>query len=334
MQYVKLGNSGLDVSRICLGCMGFGDVTTGFHSWVVGKEESRKAILGAYDLGINFFDTANCYSTGTSEEYLGYAIKELPREEIVIATKVFIPMRTKGEGDGKKTSPNGGGLSRKEIIYEAEQSLRRLGLDYIDLYIIHRWDYNTPIEETMAALHDLIKCGKVRYIGASAMYAWQFQKAQYTAEKNNWTKFISMQNHYNLIYREEEREMIPLCIDQRVSCTPYSPLASGRLSRDWSIPSKRSEADGVYKSKYLPSAEADRPIAERVAEIANKNSLTMSQIALAWLLSKTYVAAPVIGGTKLDYINDSVKSLDVVLSIEEIKYLEEPYLPHKVTGAL
>ncbi|MDR2741946.1 MAG: aldo/keto reductase [Treponema sp.] len=334
MRYVKLGNSGLDVSKICLGCMGFGDVKTGFHSWVTGKGESKEAILGAYDLGINFFDTANCYSYGTSEEYLGEAVKELPREKIVIATKVFIPMRMEGEGDNRKTVPNGGGLSRKEIMFEAEQSLKRLGLDYIDLYIIHRWDYNTPIEETMSALHDLVKSGKVRYIGASAMYAWQFQKAQYTAEKYNRTKFISMQNHYNLIYREEEREMIPFCIDQKVSCTPYSPLASGRLSRDWSIASKRSETDHAYKSKYLSSADIDKPIAKRVAELADKHGVTMSQIALAWLLSKSYVAAPIIGGTKLDYVRDCVNSLDVALSAEEIKYLEELYQPHKVVGAI
>jgi aryl-alcohol dehydrogenase-like predicted oxidoreductase len=219
-------------------------------------------------------------------------------------------------------------------MFEAEQSLKRLGLDYIDLYIIHRWDYHTPIEETMSSLHDLVKSGKVRCIGASAMYAWQFQKAQYTAEKHNWTKFISMQNHYNLLYREEEREMIPLCVDQKVACTPYSPLASGRLSRDWSIASKRSETDGVYKSKYLPSAEIDKPIAERVAEIAGKRGVTRTEIALAWLLSKPYVAAPIIGGTKLEYVKDAVKSLDTTLSTEEIKYLEEPYQPHKVVGAI
>jgi aryl-alcohol dehydrogenase-like predicted oxidoreductase len=334
MDYVKLGNTGLDVSRICLGCMGFGDVNTGFHSWVAGKEESKKVIRGAYELGINFFDTANCYSYGTSEEYVGEAVKELPREEIVIATKVFIPMRMKGEGDAKRTAPNGGGLSRKEIIYEAEQSLKRLGLDYIDLYIIHRWDYHTPIEETMSALNDLVRSGKVRYIGASAMYAWQFQKAQYAAEKNGWTKFISMQNHYNLLYREEEREMIPLCIDQKVSCTPYSPVASGRLSRDWSIASKRSETDSAYKSKYLGSADIDRPIAERTAELAGRRGVSMSQIALAWLLDKPYVAAPIIGGTKLEYVTDAVKALEVKLSDEEAKYLEEPYLPHKVVGAV
>jgi aryl-alcohol dehydrogenase-like predicted oxidoreductase len=314
--------------------MGFGDIKTGFHTWVVGKEESKKVIRGAYDLGVNFFDTANCYSYGTSEEYLGEAIKDLPREKLVIATKVFIPMRYQGEGENRKPEPNGGGLSRKEIMYEAEQSLKRLGLDYVDLYIIHRWDYNTPIEETMSALHDLVKSGKVRYIGASAMYAWQFQKAQYTAEKHGWTKFISMQNHYNLIYREEEREMIPLCIDQKVSCTPYSPLASGRLSRDWSVASKRSETDAVYKSKYLSSAEADKPIALRVAELAGKYGTAMPQIALAWLLSKPYVAAPIIGGTKLEYVEDAVKALDVSLSLEDVKYLEEPYTPHKIVGAI
>jgi len=334
MKYVKLGNSGLDVSRICLGCMGFGEVTSGFHDWVIGKEESKKIIQRAYDLGINFFDTANCYSGGTSEIFLGEAIKAFPREEIVIATKVYIPMRTKNDAENKKTAPNGGGLSRKEIFYEAEQSLLRLGLDYIDLYIIHRWDYNTPIEETMSALHDLIKSGKVRYIGASAMYAWQFQKAQYTAEKYNLTKFISMQNHYNLIYREEEREMIPLCIDQKVSCTPYSPLASGRLSRDWSIGSQRSETDPVYKAKYLKSADIDKPIADRLAETALKYGKKMPHIALAWLLSKPYVAAPVIGGTKINYMEDYIESLDVIITEDDIKYLEEPYLPHKVVGAL
>jgi aryl-alcohol dehydrogenase-like predicted oxidoreductase len=334
MEYVKLGNSGLDVSRICLGCMGFGDVSTGFHSWVVGKEETKEVVQGAFSLGINFFDTANCYSNGTSEEYLGEAIKGMPREEIVVATKVFIPMRTKAEGGARRTAPNGGGLSRKEIIFEAEQSLKRLGLDYVDLYIIHRWDYNTPIEETMSALHSLITSGKVRCIGASAMYAWQFQKAQYTAEKNGWTKFVSMQNHYNLLYREEEREMIPLCVDQKVSCTPYSPLASGRLARDWSISSKRSETDGAYKAKYLGNAEIDRPVAERAAEIARKRNISMSQVALAWLLSKPYVAAPIIGGTKLEYVEDAVKSLDAHLSADEIKFLEEPYQPHKVIGAL
>jgi aryl-alcohol dehydrogenase-like predicted oxidoreductase len=310
--------------------MGFGDVSTGFHQWVVGPDESKKVILGAFDMGITFFDTANVYSYGTSEEYLGAVIKQLPREELVIATKVFNTMRKDKAGN---TMPNGGGLSRKEIIYECEQSLKRLGLDYIDLYIIHRWDYNTPIEETMSALHDLVRAGKVRYLGASAMYAWQFQKAQYTAEKNGWTKFVSMQNHYNLIYREEEREMIPLCLDQQVSCTPYSPLASGRLSRDWSIPSKRSETDTVLKAKYGASADIDKPIVDRVAELAGQHGVSMSQIALAWMLAKPYIAAPIIGGTKLDYVADAVRALDITLSNDEMKYLEEPYLPHRVVGA-
>jgi len=331
MKYVKLGNSGLDVSRICLGCMGFGDVSTGFHSWVVGKEASKQAVLSAYEAGINFFDTANCYSAGTSEEYLGEAVRELPREEIVVATKVFIPMRRRG--DSGAAAPNGGGLSRKEILYEAEQSLRRLGLDYVDLYIIHRWDYHTPVEETMSALHDLVRSGKARYIGASAMFAWQFQKAQYTAEKHGFTKFISMQNHYNLLYREEEREMIPLCADLGVSCTPYSPLASGRLSRDWSVASRRSETDQAYKSKYLPSAEMDKPIADTVAEIAGSRGVSMSQVSLAWLLSKPVVASPILGGTTPAYIADAVQSLDITLSEEEIARLELPYRPHAVVGA-
>ncbi|MDR1033666.1 MAG: aldo/keto reductase [Bifidobacteriaceae bacterium] len=339
MEYVKLGNSGLDVSKICLGCMGFGDTSSGFNTWAVDKDESKKVILGAYALGINFFDTANCYSYGTSEEYVGNAIKALPREEIVIATKVFIPMRLEKGADPAvtfppKATPNGGGLSRKEIVYEAEQSLKRLGLDYIDLYIIHRWDYNTPIEETMQALNDLVRSGKVRYIGASAMYAWQFQKAQYVAEKNGWTKFISMQNHYNLLYREEEREMIPLCVDQKVALTPYSPLASGRLSRDWSVASKRSKTDMAYKGKYLPYADVDLPIAERVAELAKKHGEPMSRIALSWLLSKPYVASPIIGGTKLEYVKDAVEALNVQLTADEYAYLEELYVPHGIVGAL
>jgi aryl-alcohol dehydrogenase-like predicted oxidoreductase len=339
MEYTKLGHSGLDVSKICLGCMGFGDTASGFNTWAVGYEESSKAIHTAFDLGINFFDTANCYSYGISEEYLGKAIKDLPREEIVVASKVFIPMRmAKAANDTgmvtqRKPAPNGGGLSRKEIIFECEQSLKRLDLDYLDLYIIHRWDYHTPVEETMRALDDLVRSGKVRYIGASAMFAWQFQKAQFAAEKYGYTKFISMQNHYNLLYREEEREMIPLCADIGVSCTPYSPLASGRLSRDWSITSKRSETDRVLKAKYEPSAEVDKPIAERVSEMAVKHNVSMSQIALAWLLSKPYVAAPIIGGTKPAYVTDAVKALDVKLTAEETAYLEEPYVPHRVVGA-
>lgn len=327
MDYVKLGNTGMDVSRICLGCMSFGEVQPDFHNWVLNEEESRSIMKGALDRGINFFDTANCYSNGTSEEFLGRAIKDYAsREEVVVATKVYITMR--------KGRPNGGGLSRKEIMHEIDQSLIRLGMDYVDLYIIHRWDYNTPIEETMEALHDVVKAGKARYLGASAMYAWQFQKAQYTAEKHNWTKFVSMQNHYNLIYREEEREMMAVLRDQKVASTPYSPLAAGRLSRKPGQTTKRYEADETARSKYDGSAAADRVVIDRVIELADKYGVTMTQISLAWLLQKEPVVSPVIGATKLAYLDDAVAALSVRLTKEDIDYLEESYIPHAVVGAL
>jgi len=326
MDYVKFGNTGMDVSSICLGCMSFGDVHTNFHKWVLGEDESRSIIKRALKLGINFFDTANCYSYGTSEEYLGRALKDYAkRDEVVVATKVFIRMH---EG------PNGAGLSRKAIMSEIDKSLTRLGMDYVDLYIIHRWDYNTPIEETMEALHDVVKSGKSRYIGASAMYAWQFQKALYTAEKHGWTKFVSMQNHMNLIYREEEREMMPLCRDAKIAVTPYSPLAAGRLSRDWSETTKRYETDEVAKGKYGATAEVDKPIVDRVTELAKEHSVTRTQISLAWLLNKEPVVAPIIGVTKEAYLEDALGTLDVQLSEAEMKYLEEPYVPHNVVGAL
>jgi len=325
MEYTKLGNTGLDVSRICLGCMSFGDVSSGFHSWVLNEDDSRQIIRRALDLGINFFDTANCYSAGTSEEYLGRALKGLNRDGIVVATKVFIRMR---EG------PNGAGLSRKNIMAEIDNSLRRLGMDYVDLYIIHRWDYSTPIEETMAALHDVVKAGKARYIGASAMFAWQFQKALFTAEKHGWTRFVSMQNHLNLLYREEEREMIPLCVDEKIACTPYSPLAAGRLARDWSVTTKRLETDKVAVSKYDGTSEVDKPIVERVAELAAKHGVPMSHISTAWLLQKETVTAPIIGATKISHIEDAAAALSVKLTAEEVKYLEEPYVPHRIVGAL
>ncbi len=265
MEYRKLGYTGLDVSRICLGTMGFGNPESGFHEWVIREEESLKIIKNALDLGINFFDTANVYSYGDSERILGKGIKQFAkREEVVIATKVYSTMR-KG--------PNGSGLSRKEIINQLDKSLERLQMDYVDLYIIHRWDYQTPIEETMRTLHDLVTQGKIRYIGASAMYAWQFAKAQAVAEKNGWTKFISMQNHLNLLYREEEREMLPLCEDQQVGVTPYSPLASGRLTRDWSATTKRFLTDNVAKSKYDLTLEQDKIIVERVAELAHQKGV-------------------------------------------------------------
>lgn len=325
MDYVKLGNTGLDVSRICLGCMSFGEVVPGWHSWVLDEEKARPIIRRALELGINFFDTANVYAAGTSEAITGRILKEFAnRDEIVLATKVWGRMHP---------GPNGAGLSRKAILSEIDKSLKRLGTDYVDLYIIHRWDYNTPIEETMEALHDVVKAGKARYIGASAMYAWQFQKAQYIAEKNGWTRFVSMQNHYNLIYREEEREMVPLCQDQNIALTPYSPLASGRLIRDASVTTQRSETDVIQKSKYDSTAAADRFIIVRVAELAEKRGVPRVHIALAWLLQKERVAAPIVGATKVSHLEDAVGALSVKLSEEEMAYLEEPYVPHPVVGA-
>ncbi|CEP79005.1 aldo/keto reductase [Defluviitoga tunisiensis] len=326
MEYVKLGNSGLEVSRICLGCMSFGDSEIWTHKWVLNEENSRPIIKRALELGINFFDTANVYSLGRSEEILGKALKDYAkRDEIVIATKVFSRMR-----DG----PNGAGLSRKVIMNEIDNSLKRLGTDYVDLYIIHRWDYNTPIEETMDALNDVVKAGKARYIGASAMYAWQFQKALYTAEKHGWTKFVSMQNHYNLIYREDERELIPLCKDQKIGLTPYSPLAAGRLARDWSETTYRLQTDEVAKSKYDSTKDADKAIVDRVAELANKHGVSRAQISLAWLLHKGPVNAPIVGATKITHLEDAVGAIAVKLTPDEITYLEEPYVPHPIVGPI
>jgi len=324
MEYVKLGNTGMDVSKICLGCMSFGNASTGFQGWTLKEDESNAIMKRAVELGINFFDTANCYSFGTSEEFLGRALKQYTkRDETVIATKVFIRM---GEGQNRQ------GLSRKAIMQEADASLKRLGTDYIDLYIIHRWDYTVPIEETMSALNDLVKSGKVLYIGASAMFAWQFQKAQYTADKNGWAKFVSMQNHYNLIYREDERELLPLCKDEKIAITPYSPLASGRLSRGIGADTKRTETDHVQISKYGSTEAEDQVIIDRVAELAEKRGITRSQVSLAWLLKKGYV--PVIGSTKITHLEDSVGSIGIELSHDEIAFLEEPYVPHKIVGPL
>lgn len=324
MEYVKLGNTGLDVSRFCLGCMSFGEAEKWIHQWVLNEEQSRTIIKKALDLGINFFDTANVYSMGSSEEFLGRALKDYAnRDEVVLATKVHGRMHQ---------GPNGAGLSRKAIMSEIDKSLKRLGTDYIDLYIIHRWDYNTPIEETMEALHDVVKAGKARYIGASAMYAWQFQKALHVAEKNNWTRFVSMQNHYNLIYREEEREMLPLCKEEKIGVTPYSPLASGRLTRDWTETTHRSKTDQIQKSKYDATADADRLVAERVATIAEKHDVPRIHVALAWLLSKETITAPIIGATKISHLEDAVGSLSVKLTAEESAFLEEAYIPHAVVG--
>ncbi|MBT2761367.1 aldo/keto reductase [Paenibacillus sp. ISL-20] len=326
MEYVKLGNTGLDVSRICLGCMGFGVAERWVHQWVLNEENSRPIIKKALELGINFFDTANVYSDGTSEEIVGRALKDYAnRDEIVLATKVHFRMR---EG------PNGMGLSRKAIMSEIDKSLKRLGTDYVDLYQIHRWDYDTPIEETMEVLHDVVKAGKARYIGASAMYAWQFLKAQHVAEMNGWTRFVSMQNHYNLIYREEEREMMPLCKSEKIGVIPYSPLASGRLTRDWSESTHRSETDMVQKSKYDATADADRVIVERVAQIAAERGIPRVQVALAWLLQKQPVTAPIVGATKISHLEDAAAALSVNLTLKEIASLEEPYVPHRIVGAL
>lgn len=325
LEYTKLGNTGLDVSRICLGCMGFGIAERWTHPWVINEEQSRPIIKRALELGINFFDTANLYSDGTSEEIVGRALKEYAnRDEIVLATKVWGRMHQ---------GPNGAGLSRKAIMSEIDKSLTRLGTDYVDLYLIHRWDYTTPIEETMEAMHDVVKAGKARYIGASAMYAWQFLKALHVAEKNGWTRFVSMQNHLNLIYREEEREMLPLCREEKIGVTPYSPLASGRLTRDRGETTHRSETDQVQKRKYDAMANADQLIIDRAAELANKHGVLRSQIALAWLLQKQPVTAPIVGATKLSHLEDSVGALAVKLTPEEIAYLEEPYVPHPVVGA-
>jgi aryl-alcohol dehydrogenase-like predicted oxidoreductase len=325
MEYAKLGNTGLDVSPICLGCMSFGSAEGWVHNqWALNEEDSRSIIKRALDLGINFFDTANVYARGNSEEILGRALKDYAnRDEVVIATKVRGKMH---EG------PNGEGLSRKAIMSEIDNSLTRLGTDYVDLYIIHRWDYNTPIEETMAALHDVVKAGKARYIGASAMYAWQFQKALYVAEKNGWTRFISMQNHLNLLYREEEREMMPLCRAEKIAVTPYSPLASGRLARDWAETTKRLETDPIAMSKYDATAEADKLVVERLTEVAEKHGAPRAHIALAWLLHKEPVVAPVIGATKISHLESAVESVSIKLTPEEMAFMEEPYVPHPVVG--
>jgi aryl-alcohol dehydrogenase-like predicted oxidoreductase len=325
MDYTKLGNTGLEVSRLCLGCMGFGDAERWVHKWVLDEENSRPIIKEALELGINFFDTANVYSIGRSEEILGRALKDFAnRDEVVIACKVHGKMR---EG------PNGAGLSRKAILSEIDHSLRRLGTDYVDLYQIHRWDYDTPIEETMEALHDVVKAGKARYIGASAMFAWQFQKALHVAEAHGWTRFVAMQDHLNLIYREEEREMLPLCRAEGIGVIPYSPLASGRLTREWSEENTlRSATDQIAKSKYDAAADTDRAVVERVAEIADKHGVPRTHIALAWLLQKTPVTAPIIGATTITHLEEAVGALSVKLTPEDVAYLEEPYVPHPIVG--
>jgi len=304
--------------------MTYGVPDRGAHPWSLDEEKSRPFIKRALDLGINFFDTANTYSDGTSEEIVGRALRDFARrEEIVLATKVFYPMR---EG------PNARGLSRKSIMIEIDASLRRLGTDYVDLYQIHRWDKHTPIEETLAALHDVIKAGKARYIGASSMYSWQFSKAQYLARQNGWTPFVSMQNHYNLLYREEEREMLPLCAAEGVGVIPWSPLARGRLTRDWNETTNRMETDEFGKTLYTATAAADRMIVERVAEVATKRSVPRAQVALAWLIQKPFVTAPIVGASRLQHLDDAVAAVSLKLTPEEILSLEEAYVPHAVVG--
>lgn len=320
MKYVQLGNSEIKVSQLCVGCMSFGRTSEDFHQWTLNPQETETIVRKALDLGINFFDTANTYSHGTSEKYLGQALKKnIARDKAVIATKVYF---------------NEGHLSKEAITREIDGSLKRLGTDYVDLYIIHRFDYDTPFEETMEALDGLVKSGKVRALGASAMYAYQFHNMQLAAEKNGWTKFVSMQNHYNLLYREDEREMIPVCRQYNVSLTPYSPLASGRLSRpEWHTDTKRSQTDKTAAHKYDSTEETDSRIVKRVAKIAEKYDATMSQISIAWLLAKG-VTSPIIGATKARYFDDAAGALDISLSQEDVAYLEELYIPHKIVGAL
>ena len=320
MDYIKLGNSDIEVSRFCLGCMSFGDPASKMHDWTLNPEQSETIIKHALDLGINFIDTANTYSSGTSEEYVGRAIKRnIARDKVILATKVYF---------------NEGHLSKTAIEREIDGSLRRLGTDYVDLYIIHRFDYSTPIEETMAALHRLVQSGKVRALGASAMYGYQFYNMQLAAKQNGWTPFVSMQNHYNLLYREDERELIPVCKQFNVSLTPYSPLAAGRLSRlEWQTNTLRSKTDKTAVAKYDSTQQIDMNIVKRVNEIAQKYAVTMTQVALAWQFAKG-VASPIIGATKTQYLDDSVGALKVSLNKDDIAYLEELYLPHRIVGAL
>ena len=324
MEYVKLGRTGLEVSRLCLGCMTFGVPDRGAHPWTLDEARSRPLIQQAVALGINFFDTANAYSDGTSEEIVGRALRDFAeRDSIVIATKVFNRMRP---------GPNGAGLSRKAIMTAIDDSLRRLGTDYVDLYQVHRWDYGTPIEETLEALHDVVKMGKARYLGASSMAAWQFCKALHLSRAHGWTPFVTMQNHYNLVYREEEREMLPLCAAEGIGVIPWSPLARGRLTRAWDEPTERASTDEYGKKLYASHVEADRQVVERVAGIAAARGTSRAQIALAWLLHKPVVTAPIIGASKPHHLDDAVAALSVGLTPAEIGSLEEPYVPHRVAG--
>jgi aryl-alcohol dehydrogenase-like predicted oxidoreductase len=324
MKYKNLGHTGLKVSELCLGCMTFGVPERGDHPWTLPEDQSRPLIKQAVEAGINYFDTANAYSDGTSEEIVGRALKDFTRrDEAVIATKVFFPMH-----DG----PNGGGLSRKAIFTAIDASLRRLGTDYVDLYQIHRWDPATPIEETLEALHDVVKSGKARYLGASSMFAWQFTKALYLARQHRWTSFVSMQNHYNLLYREEEREMMPLCASEGVAVVPWSPLARGRLTRPWGTETNRTSTDEFGNKLYEATVDADRRVVEQVAAIAAARGVPRAQVALAWVIQKPYVTAPIVGVSKPQQLHDTVAALGLKLEPTEIAQLEAPYVPHAVAG--
>jgi 1-deoxyxylulose-5-phosphate synthase len=326
MDYVNLGKTGLKVSRICLGCMSYGVPERGPHLWTLREEQSRPFVKRALEVGINFFDTANVYSDGTSEEIVGRALRDFaPRHDIVLATKVHGRMHA---------GSNGRGLSRKAIMNEIDASLRRLGTDYVDLYQIHRWDNETPVEETLEALHDVVKAGKARYIGASSMYAWQFCKALELATRHGWTRFISMQNHYNLIYREEEREMMSLCLAEGIGVIPWSPLARGKLARPWedAPTTSRGETDEFGKTLYRSMVDSDRKVVERVGEIATARGVPRAQVALAWMLQKSAVTSPIIGATKTNHLEDAVAALSVKLTAEEMTRLEQPYVPHPVAG--
>jgi aryl-alcohol dehydrogenase-like predicted oxidoreductase len=320
----RLGKTGLNVSALCLGCMTFGEPNRGNHAWTLDEEKSRPLIKQALEAGINFFDTANAYSAGSSEEIVGRALKDFAtRDEIVLATKVYNRM---------SPGPNGAGLSRKAIFSEIDNSLRRLGTDYVDLYQIHRWDYGTPIEETLEALHDVVKAGKARYIGASSMYAWQFAQAVYTSRLHGWTEFVSMQDHLNLLYREEEREMLPFCADQGIGVLPWSPLARGRLTRDWNETTERTDSDVFGSTLYKQSEEANHAIIDAVAKVAAARGVPRAQVALAWVAQKRPVTAPIIGASKANHLTDAVAALSLKLSDEEIATLEAPYLPNRIAG--
>ncbi|ACI93842.1 aldo/keto reductase [Afipia carboxidovorans OM5] len=324
MEYVKFGKTGLKVSRLWLGCMTYGTPDRGQHPWTMPEDASRPLIKQALELGINVLDTANTYSDGTSEEIIGRAVKDFARrDEVIITSKVCLRMRDE---------PNGAGLSRKAIFTEVNNSLRRLGTDYIDLYQIHRWDYDTPIEETLEALNDIVRAGKVRYIGASSMHAWQFAKALYTSRLHGWSEFVSMQDHLNLLYREEEREMLPLCLDQGIAVVPWSPLARGRLTREWDDVSERTKSDVFGRTLYTQAVDADKQIVAEVARIAKARGVPRAQVALAWVIQKRGVTAPIIGASKPQHLTDAVAALSLNLTDEEIKALEAPYIPHRVSG--